>query len=116
MTNCSQTFRDRKEVNFMGKKQDPIESRKFVRAFSLVFSRKKPFPRMKKMEGHSWPFLDGGNLANAVSKIVTTMVRLSDQDERQSDAAFHWDTVRPVLLKAFAKREHEISMKDVGYM
>ena len=31
------------------------------------------------------------------------MVRHCDQDERQSDAALHWDTIRPVLLKAFAK-------------
>ena len=26
-----------------------------------------------------------------------------DQDERQPDATLHWDTIRPALLKAFAK-------------
>ena len=31
------------------------------------------------------------------------MVRQYDHDERQSDAALHWDAVRTVLLKAFAK-------------
>ena len=45
----------------------------------------------------------GGALPTAVSKMVTRMVRHYDQDERQSDAALHWDTIRPVLLKAFAK-------------
>ena len=35
--------------------------------------------------------------------MVTRMVRHHDQDERQSDAALHWDTRRPVLPKAFAK-------------
>ena len=45
----------------------------------------------------------GGALSVAVSKMVTRMVRHCDQDERQSDAALHWDTSRLVLLKAFAK-------------
>ena len=35
--------------------------------------------------------------------MVTRMVRHYDQDERQPDAALHWDTTRQVLLKAFAK-------------
>ena len=39
----------------------------------------------------------------AVSKMVTRMVRHYDQDVQQSNAALHWDTIRPVLLKAFAK-------------
>ena len=45
----------------------------------------------------------GGALSVAVSKMVTRMVRHYDQDERQSDAALHWDTMRQVLLKPFAK-------------
>ena len=45
----------------------------------------------------------GEALSIAVSKMGTRMVRHYDQDERQSDAALHLDTVRPVLLKAFAK-------------
>ena len=35
--------------------------------------------------------------------MFTRMVRHYDQDERQPDAALHWDTIRQVLLKAFAK-------------
>ena len=31
------------------------------------------------------------------------MVRHDDQYESQPDAALHWDTIRLVLLKAFAK-------------
>ena len=45
----------------------------------------------------------GGALSKAVSAMVTRMVRHHDQDERQSDAALHWDTIWPVLLVAFAK-------------
>ena len=45
----------------------------------------------------------GEALPPAVSKMVTRMVRHYDQDERQSDAALDWDTITPVLLKAFAK-------------
>ena len=36
--------------------------------------------------------------------MVTRLVRHYDQEERQSDAAVHWDTMRPKLLKAFAKQ------------
>ena len=36
--------------------------------------------------------------------MVTRMVRHYDQYERQSDASMHWDTIRSVLLKAFAKQ------------
>ena len=36
-------------------------------------------------------------------KWLQKKVRHYDQDGRQSDAALHWDTIRRVLLKAFAK-------------
>ena len=45
----------------------------------------------------------GGALSIAVSKMVSRMVRHYDQDERQTVASLHWDTLRLVLLKAFAK-------------
>ena len=45
----------------------------------------------------------GGALPIAVSKMVSRMVRHYDQDERQTVASLHWDTLRLVLLKAFAK-------------
>ena len=46
----------------------------------------------------------GGSLSTAISKKVTRLVRHFDQEERQSDAAVHWDTTRPKLLRAFADR------------
>ena len=55
------------------------------------------------MEGYPCPFSRRRNLAIAVSKMVTTVVRHYDQDERHSDGSMHWDTTRSVLLKAFAK-------------
>ena len=55
------------------------------------------------MEGYPCPFSRRRNLAIAVSKMVTTVVRHYDQDERHSDGAINWDTTRSVLSKAFAK-------------
>ena len=46
----------------------------------------------------------GGALSTAVSKTVTRLVRHYDQDERQPDAAIHWDAIKPVLLKTFEKQ------------
>ena len=55
----------------------------------------------------------GRALPTAVSKMVTRLVRHYDQDERQPDAALHWDTIRPLLLKAFAKHgARDFSEKD----
>ena len=45
----------------------------------------------------------GGAVSIAVSRMVTRMVRYYDQ-ERQYHASLHWDALRLVLLKAFAKR------------
>ena len=42
----------------------------------------------------------GGALSLQVSKLVTRMVCHYDQEEREPDGSYHWDTVRPVLLKA----------------
>ena len=39
-----------------------------------------------------------------LSKLVTKIIRHHDQDEREQDGSYHWDTVRSVLLKAFAQR------------
>ena len=49
----------------------------------------------------------------SVSKMVTTLLRHYDQEERQPDGSRHWDSVRPVLMKAFA---HERARDfDDGY-
>ena len=38
----------------------------------------------------------------SVSKLVTTMLRHFDQEERQTDGSRHWDSIKPVLMRAFA--------------
>ena len=42
-----------------------------------------------------------------VSKAITKMIRLHDQDEREQDGSYHWDTVKSVLLKVFAQEGAE---------
>ena len=55
----------------------------------------------------------GRSLSTAISKLVTRLVRHYDQEERQTDAAVHWDTIRPKLLRAFADRGARfVSEKD----
>ena len=45
--------------------------------------------------------------------MVTKLVRHFDQDERQTDAVVHWDSIRPVLLRALAdKGAHEFSVQE----
>ena len=43
----------------------------------------------------------GHDLAIFISKIVTTMLRHYDQDERESDGSKHWEAVKSVLLRKF---------------
>ena len=46
----------------------------------------------------------GGELAVSVSKLATTMLWHYDQDERQRNSSRHWESVKPVLMKAFAHK------------
>ena len=105
VTNGLQTFRDQKEANFMERTEEPIASRKRVRqkASRKLARAHLSIPPVKAslytkrtiltMRGngrlshaHS---PDGGDLATAVSKLVTKMVRHHDQDERQLDGSMH---------------------------
>ena len=121
--NYSLNFKDQKEES-RAKNRPILASRRLVQpmfqilpatrklaqtlsAFFLhkrFFQQKEPFLRTmgkwKVIHAHS---PDGGDLAIAVSKMVTRIGASYDQDERQSDGSMHWDTIRPVLLKAFAK-------------
>ena len=111
ITNCSQTFKDQEEVSSMKKKEEPQASRKLVRALSAFLLQKaslytqRTIPanerRRKVIHAHS---PDGGYLAVAVCKMVIKMLRHYDQDERQTDGSRHWDTIRPVLLRACAQQ------------
>ena len=130
--NCSLNFRNPKEENPARQSrrlasrrlvwpmfQVRPATRKLVRTLSAFLPAKRP-------SSHKEPFLrprGGGKLLLPVlrmeepfqkrsPKMVTRRVRHYDQDERQSDAALHWDTTRPVLLKVFAKHgAREISEK-----
>ena len=44
---------------------------------------------------------DGGDLAVSVSKMVTTMLRHFDQEERQTDGSRHWDSIKPAPSTRF---------------
>ena len=55
------------------------------------------------MEGYPCPFSRRRNLAIAVSKMVTTVVRHYDQDERQSDGSMHWDTTQLGAVESICK-------------
>ena len=46
---------------------------------------------------------DGGPLAVSFSKKVTTMLRHFDKEERQTGGSRHWDSIKPVLMRAFAR-------------
>ena len=46
----------------------------------------------------------GGDLAVSASKMLTTMLRHYDQDERQPDGSRRWDSIKPVLMKLFAQK------------
>ena len=46
-------------------------------------------------------------LLTQVSKVITKMIRRHDQEEREQDGSYHWDTVRSVLLKACAQEGAE---------
>ena len=68
-----------------------------------IYTRRTILPTEWKWKVIPADFSYGGALSIPISKVVTRMVHHYDQDERQSDAALHWDATRPVLLKEFAK-------------
>ena len=55
------------------------------------------------MEDYSCPFSRRRRLGNSSLQNGYKNGASYDQDERQSDGSMHWDTIGPVLLKAFAK-------------
>ena len=87
-----------------------LASRKLVQTLSAFLQNERPFSQKESFlrTKEKWNVIlahssDGRDLATAVSKMVTRMVRHYDQDERQSDASMHWHTIRSVLVIAFAK-------------
>ena len=98
-----------------------LASRRLVRTPSAFFQAKRDcFPqRTIPTTERKWKVIPanpsyGGALPTAVSKMVTRLARHYDQDERQPDAAIHWDAIKLVLLKA-QNKEHEISRTNNGF-
>ena len=56
-------------------------------------TQKEPFLRRTLIPANS--SYGKGCLPKAITKLVTRLMRRNDQEERQSDAAVHWDTTRP---------------------
>ena len=51
----------------------------------------------------------------SVSKMVTTMLRHFDQEERQTDGSRHCDSIEPVLMRAFA-HEGAQDFSDINWL
>ena len=66
--------------------------------------QKEPYLRRKEGGQLLLPIHRTKEDPNSDLQMVTRLVRRNDQEERQSDAAVHWDTRRPKLLRAFADR------------
>ena len=79
------------------------------------YSHKEPFLRVKKWKVIHAYSSDGGHLAVSVSKMVTTMLRHCDQKERQTDGSRHWDSIQPVLMRAFAS-ERAQDFRDKNWL
>ena len=76
-------------------------------------SQKEPFLRRKGSGKILLPINSsyGGSLSTAISKMVTRLVRHYDQEERQSDGAFHGGTIGRNWWKCSQSKEDEISQK-----
>ena len=70
---------------------------------SVSLNRKNHSYEQWEMEGYSCPFSRRRRLGNSSLQNGYKNGASHDQDERQSDGSMHWDTIGPVLLKAFAK-------------
>ena len=46
---------------------------------------------------------EGDSLHAEISKLVMRLVRHHDQDEQETDGAFHWNSMGPKLRRAFLK-------------
>ena len=104
---CSLPFRNQKEEDLTWKKGDPIAHNLGNPPLDSLFM-KTIIPANER----KWIVIDdnrshGGDLSIQVSNMVTKMVRRDDQDERGQDGSYHCDTVRSVLLKAFARNGAE---------
>ena len=80
-------------------------TRKLVRTLSVILcSKRQSFLQVKGNGLLKTPTLHEEDIyLHRYPKKVTNMIRHHDRDEREQDGSYHWDTVRSVLLKAFAQ-------------
>ena len=87
VTNCSQTFRDQKEVNVMVKKKKiQLQQGNLCGPWSVPQHKKKTIPTNER----KWKVIQTEETWQMQSpKMVTNMVRRYDQDERRPDGSMH---------------------------
>ena len=93
-----------KKVNLVLRSWSNPASRKLTRRIQCSI-RKKPF-LLKKGSGMTFLACEsfkGDSLSAEISKLVMRLVRRYDQDERATDGAVHWNSMNPILRKAFQK-------------
>ena len=48
--------------------------------------------------------------------MVTKMVRHHDQDEREEDGSYHWETVKSLLMGEFAQEKQHHFLTSIGFI
>ena len=87
-----------------------LASRKLVQTLSVLFQTRASIHTRKVIARNETKWITihanpkrGSDLAIFVSKTVTTMWRHYDQDERESDGSRHWEAIKSVFLRTFAR-------------
>ena len=106
--NCSQTFQNQEERKKSAQKPHGNVGSSKHETNLLHHPCSKSIPIHKKNTNEKkWIVIhahsrNGGHLAVSISKMVTTTLKHFDQEERRHDGSRHWDSIKPVLMKAFA--------------
>ena len=100
--------------------QVDMATRKLVQTISAVLpiihlcSKKAIIPpNERKWWSFSASSSCGDAFSKAVSEMLTRMVRRCDQEEREPDGSYHWDTVN--CCRRLENMEHNISQKNIGF-
>ena len=130
--NYSLNFEKQKEENLAGDSRIPA-SRKLVRPmFQVILETRRlvcppsAFLPAKRPVSRKEPFLPprgSGKLFLPILRMEEPCQKRSPRwlqewcviTTRQSEAALHWDTIRPVLLKAFANHGTRYFSENIGF-
>ena len=97
VTNCLQPFKDQ---NLKWKKENPTALRQRVRNLSailliILYSGRPLFLLVKEIGLPLRPAFHQEKVClKMYPRWVTTMIRHHDQDEREREASYHWQTVK----------------------